>query len=177
MWRLALGKFTSTLFDSGTSAQHHCSEQSTGFLLRLGSNTQLLAPGFSVHVRTICHHIFLIFIIHTIFLVRCALRTLSADSNSLLSWDFWKKKAPSLFFEPTAPSTLSPSPRKNKQTMFLNFQQQQQQQQQTLYFLLVSSHPLIVGFFLWPFQPIFLLLLFLLLFCLCLFAFFKILIP
>ena len=61
----------------GMQVQHHCSEHSTGFQWRLGVgfNTKLLVSVFSVSIRTVYHHIFLTFFIHTIPLGGCALLT------------------------------------------------------------------------------------------------------
>ena len=43
---------------------HHCLEHSTGFQLKRGSNTKLLACAFSVSLTTLCHLAFLTFFIH-----------------------------------------------------------------------------------------------------------------
>ena len=54
---------------------HHCWEHSTGFQLKRGSNTKLLACAFSVSLTTPCHLTFLTFFIHTNHLECCALLT------------------------------------------------------------------------------------------------------
>ena len=95
----------------GMQVQQHCSEHSTGFQWRLGFNTKLLVSVFSVSIRTVCHHIFLAFFIHTVPLRRCALDT-SLLTVPCFSWTFGKRSFS--VFGPTVGNSLPPSPRKTQ---------------------------------------------------------------
>ena len=110
----------------GSSEQHYCSEHSIGFQLKLGSSTKLLAPVFSVSVRTICHTIS--------FLASRTLRSAGASLMTVTGFSlktFGGKKI-LLFFWTHCPERFTVIPPKNSVSQLSTATKHHNHQQNTL---------------------------------------------
>ena len=131
----------------GTWAQRHCSEHSTVFWLRLGSNSKSIASGFSVIVRTICHHIFLTFEDAAL----CGHLCWQLLASLLRSWG---KKDPSLFLNPLS-RTLYRYPSKKSISQFTKKQRNKNKKQPLSIFDWCLLSLLLLVCFLWPLHLLF----------------------